>query len=73
MFRTDLALDSTYFDVELQVLIHGINVVEDVLHNSGDDSHHVLVVEFPLRRTIKMKIVNVSVCEECCRRHYISW
>ena len=38
----------TYFDMKLQVLIHGVNVVEDVLNNPGDDSHHVWVMKFPL-------------------------
>lgn len=38
----------TYFDVELQVLIHGVDVVEDVVDNSGNDSHHIRVVEFAL-------------------------
>ncbi len=42
----------TYFDVKLQVLIHGVNVVEDVLDNSGNDSHHVRVMEFSLQETI---------------------
>lgn len=37
-----------YFDMKFQVLIHGINVVEDVLNNPGNHSHHVWVFEFPL-------------------------
>lgn len=32
-----------YFDVKFQVLVHGINVVEDIVDNSGDHSHHVWV------------------------------
>lgn len=38
----------TYFDMKLQVLIHGINVVEDVLNNPGDDSHQLWVMKVPL-------------------------
>lgn len=37
-----------YFNMKLQVLIHGINVVEDILNNSGNNSHHAWVMEFPL-------------------------
>lgn len=37
-----------YFNMELQVLIHGINVVEDILNNSGNNSHHAWVMELPL-------------------------
>lgn len=37
--------------MKLQVLIHGINVVEDVLNDSGDYSHHVWVMELPLYET----------------------
>lgn len=32
-----------YFDVKFQVLVHGINVVEDIVNNSGNHSHHVWV------------------------------
>lgn len=38
-----------YLDVELQVLIHGVDVIEDVVCNSGDDSHQLGVVQLPLR------------------------
>lgn len=39
----------TCFDMKLQVFIHGVDVVEDVLHYPGDDTHTVCVVEIPLR------------------------
>ena len=45
--------------MKLQVLIHGINVVEDILNNSGDDSHHIWVMEFPLKKKI-MSIYRIS-------------
>ena len=35
--------------MELQVLVHGVDVVEDVLDDAGDDAHHVRVVEDALR------------------------
>lgn len=38
----------TYFDVKLQVLIHGINIIKDVSHDPGNDSHHVTIVEIAL-------------------------
>lgn len=38
-----------YLYVELQVLIHGVDVIEDVVCNSGDDSHELRVVQFSLR------------------------
>jgi len=41
-------LQGSYFDMKLQVLIHGVNVVEDVLNYPGDDAHHVWVMEDPL-------------------------
>lgn len=36
---TVLCIPSSYFDMKLQVFVHGIDVVEDVLHYPGDDSH----------------------------------
>lgn len=46
----------TYFDMKLQVLVHGINVVEDVLNNPGNDSHHFWVMEFPLYEKYEEKL-----------------
>ena len=40
---------STYLDMELQVLIHGVDVVEDVLDNPGDDAHPICVMEVTLK------------------------
>lgn len=55
--------------MKLQVLIHGINVVEDVLNNSGNDSHHFWVMEFPLYETsmekIEIKQLGISITEAC--------
>lgn len=52
----------THFDVELRVFIHGVNVVEDVLDNSRNDSHHFRVMKFSLRRKIlrEKKVRNVG-------------
>lgn len=36
--------------MKLQVFIHRIYVVKDVLHYPGDDSHRVCVMEISLRR-----------------------
>ena len=36
------------FDVELQVLLHRVDVVEDVVDDPGDDSLHAGVVDDPL-------------------------
>lgn len=35
-------------DVELQVLIHAKDMVEDVLCNPGDDAHLIGVMQLPL-------------------------
>lgn len=45
---------SPHLDMKLQVLVHGVDVVEDVSGNAGDDSHQLGVVELPLenRNTI---------------------
>lgn len=49
-----------YFNMKLQVLIHGINVVEDILNNSGNNSHHAWVMEFPLPVHKKVQTENFS-------------
>lgn len=38
----------THFDMKLQVFIHGIDVVKDILHYPGDDAHWICVMEIPL-------------------------
>ena len=38
-----------HLDVELQVLVHGVDVVEYVLGNSRDDAHELRVVQLALR------------------------
>ena len=37
-----------YLDVELQVLVHGVDVVEDVGGDARDDAHPMWVVELTL-------------------------
>ena len=37
--------------MELQVLIHSIDVVEDVLDDSGDDPLHVVITKYTLKQT----------------------
>lgn len=46
---------STYFDMKLQIFVHGVDVIKDVLHYPGDDAHCVCVMEVPLQ-TDKKKI-----------------
>lgn len=43
----------TYFDMKLQVFIHGIDVVEDILHYPGDDAHCICVMKIPLHTDSK--------------------
>lgn len=48
--------------MKLQVFIHRIDVVKDVLHYPGDDSHCVCVMEVSLRRqkqSVSARHVNV--------------
>lgn len=40
---------SSYFDMKLQVFIHGVDVVEYILHYPGDDAHWICVMEIPLK------------------------
>lgn len=52
----------THFDVKLQVFIHRIYVVKNVLHYPGDDSHRVCVMEISLRsrgRSLAARQANV--------------
>lgn len=35
-------------DVELEVLVHGVDVVEDVLGDAWDDAHQLRVVQLAL-------------------------
>lgn len=35
--------------MKLQVFVHGIDVVEDILHYPGDDAHCICVMEVPLQ------------------------
>lgn len=47
--------------MKLQVFIHRIDVVEDILHYSGNDTHWVCVMEIPLntyQQTAVMTNVN---------------
>lgn len=40
----------TYFNVELQIFIHWVNVVKDVLHYSGNNSHCICVMKISLEK-----------------------
>lgn len=44
-----MKLALTYFDMKLQVFIHGIDIVKDVLHYPGDDAHCICVMEITLQ------------------------
>lgn len=49
----------TYFDMKFQVFIHGIDIVEDVLHYPGDDAHCICVMEIPLQ--FEKKCINACI------------
>lgn len=40
--------DSTYLDMKLQVLIHRINMVKDIMCNPWDDPHELRIMQLPL-------------------------
>lgn len=42
------SVKGTYLDVKLQVLIHGVDMVKDVVCNPGDDPHELRVMQLPL-------------------------
>lgn len=44
--------------MELQVLVHGVDVVEDVSGDSGDYPHHMGVVQVPLKNNIMFTDTN---------------
>lgn len=46
--ESELLLSRSHLDVELQVLVHGVDVVKDVPGDTRDDSHQRGVVEVPL-------------------------
>lgn len=63
MFQPSLRARLTHFDMKLQVFVHRIYVVKDVLHYPGDDSHRVCVMEVPLhgrRQTSAARRVNAA-------------
>lgn len=43
--------------MKLQVFIHGIDVVEDILHYSGNDTHWVCVMEIPLNTHKQSEVI----------------
>lgn len=51
------ASSATHFDMKLQVFIHGIDVVEDILHYSGNDTHWVCVMEIPLNTHKQSEVI----------------
>ena len=52
------------FNMELQVLLHGVDVIEDVVHNPGDDSLFVGIVDDPLHG-VGLTTGSLSVSEYC--------
>lgn len=36
-------------DVELQVLVHGVDMVKDISGNAGNNAHQLRVVQIPLK------------------------
>lgn len=43
-----LDLNGTYLDMKLQVFIHGINMVKDVVRDPRDNPHELRVMQLPL-------------------------
>ena len=43
-FFSQDSINCAYLDVELQVLIHGIDMVKDVVRNPWNDAHELRVV-----------------------------
>ena len=46
-----------YLDVELQVLVHGVDVVKDVAGDARDDSHQLGVVQFALNKAADVDVL----------------
>lgn len=44
----------SHLDVELEVLVHRVDVVEDVAGDARDDSHQLRVMQFALNTTTVM-------------------
>lgn len=55
---------ATHFDMKLQVFIHGIDVVKDILHYPGDDTHWICVMEVSLHRQSQTITENYSWSEK---------
>lgn len=47
-FLGSQSMTLTYLDVKLQVFIHGIYMVKDVVCNPWDDPHELRVMQLPL-------------------------
>lgn len=47
-----------HLDVELQVLVHGVDVVKDVSGDTRDDSHQMWVVQDTLKSCFHMNANN---------------
>lgn len=50
----------TYFDVELQIFIHRVNVVKDVLYYSGNNSHCICVMKISLENNHNTSVIKVE-------------
>lgn len=48
-YLINMKLLLSYLDMKLEVLVHAIDVVEDVLHNPWDDTLHVVVPDDSLK------------------------
>lgn len=46
-----------YLDVKLKILVHGVDVVKDVVCDARDDSHQLGVVQFSLTTTTDIDIL----------------
>lgn len=44
-----MTLGFPYFDMKLQVFIHGIDIIKNVLHYPGDNAHCICVMKITLQ------------------------
>lgn len=46
-----------YLDVKLEVLVHGVDVVKDVVGDARDDAHQLRVVQFALNTAVEIDVL----------------
>ena len=52
----------SYFDMEFQIFIHLVNIVEYICNNSGNNTLHVTVTQYTLKKiTFNIKFYNKNI------------